>query len=92
VERAVLNCQANVIGMGDIFQSGEARGISRGELELYDDYKDRVTEQWQRFYLGSRLTESQGNVTRAAQKSGMPRQSFQRLMKHLGLKSDDYRV
>ena len=92
IERAVLNCQTNVIGLGDIFQSGEAGETSRGELESYDDYKDRITEQWQLSYLKTRLTESNGNVTEAAKASGMPRQSFQRLMKLLGLKSDDFRV
>ncbi len=92
VERAVLNCQNNLIGLGDIFQSGELGKVSRGDLESYDAYKDRVTEQWQLNYLRTRLTESEGNVTEAAKASGMPRQSFQRLMKILGLKSEDFRL
>ncbi len=92
VERAVLNCQGNVVGLGDNFQSGELGDVSREELGSYEDYKNRVTPQWQASYLQTRLAESQGNITEAAKASGMPRQSFQRLMKHLGMKSEDFRM
>ena len=92
IERAVLNCRGNVIGIGDIFQSGGSGENTKEELGSYDEYKNRVTPQWQESYLRTRLTESQGNITQAAKASGMSRQNFRLLMQQLGLKSEDFRM
>jgi DNA-binding NtrC family response regulator len=90
IERAVLNCSGSIISLGDIFQSGVA-GTTSGGQELYEDAKGRITQQWQEDYISQRLTEAEGNVTEAAKNSGLPRPSFQRIMKSLGLDPDDFR-
>lgn len=90
VERAVLMCSGTVISLGDIFQSGMV-GTSGVEHELYDEAKKRITRGWQLEYFTQRLTESSGNVSEAAKKSSMPRPSFQRIMKEIGLDPDDFK-
>ncbi len=90
VERAVLLCAGSVISLGDIFQSGIV-GCSKGGNEEYDEAKARITEQWQREFITEKLTSTLGNVTEAANLSGLPRPSFQRIMKKLGLDPEDFK-
>jgi len=90
IERAVLICSGPVIGLGDIFQSGIVTAKSSGG-ELYDEAKSRVTRNWQVGYFTQRLTETFGNVTGAAKNSGLPRPSFQRIMKEIGLDPEDFK-
>ena len=90
VERSVLICSGPVISLGDIFQSGMVGQTANGQEE-YDEAKARITEQWQREFITEKLTLTQGNVTEAAKKSGMPRPSFQRIMKNLGLDPEGFK-
>ncbi len=90
VERAVLMCSGPLIGLGDIFQSGMVSSAVGGH-ELYEDAKGRITHQWQEEFFSQRLTETEGNVSEAAKLSGLPRPSFQRIMKALGFDPEDFR-
>ncbi len=92
VERAVLNCQGKVIGVGDIFQSSQSGSPQVETPGLYDDDKLIITQKWQRDYLSARLELCGGNITEAAKASGMPRQSFQRLLKSLNIEAEDFRI
>jgi two-component system response regulator AtoC len=49
--------------------------------------RDRVTRE----YLVALLTEFGGNVTRAAERAGMERESLHRLLRRHGLRSDDFK-
>jgi DNA-binding NtrC family response regulator len=49
--------------------------------------RDRVSRE----YLAALLREFNGNVTRAAERAGMERESLHRLLKRYGLRSDDYK-
>jgi two-component system, NtrC family, response regulator AtoC len=49
--------------------------------------RDRVTRE----YLVALLTEFQGNVTRAAERAGLERESLHRLLRKHGLRSDDFK-
>ena len=55
--------------------------------EVIDQARDRVS----RAYLEALLREFRGNVTRAAERAGLERESLHRLLKKHGLRSDDYR-
>lgn len=44
-----------------------------------------------RSYLVQLLTDAQGNVTHAAEKAGVERESLHRLLKRHGLRAEDYR-
>ncbi|HET9553566.1 MAG TPA: sigma-54 dependent transcriptional regulator [Anaeromyxobacteraceae bacterium] len=55
--------------------------------EAVDEARDRVSRE----YLVALLTELNGNVTRAAERAGMERESLHRLLKKHGLRSDDFK-
>lgn len=50
--------------------------------------RDRLTRE----YLIALLREFQGTVTQAAERAGIERESFHRLMKRHGIRSEDYRT
>ena len=55
--------------------------------EVVEQAQDRVSRE----YLVALLTEFQGNVTRAAARAGIERESLHRLLKRHGLRSDDFK-
>ncbi len=98
VERAVINCQGGLIGLGDMF-GGESSGNGTAadgsgeecETTTLKAATDRAKEMRERRYCSNRLREASGNVSRAAAASGVLRQSFQRKLKDLGLDPDDFK-
>jgi two-component system response regulator AtoC len=57
-------------------------------------YKDAVADARDRFsrdYLVALMTEFAGNVTRAAERAGMERESLHRLLRKHGLRSEDFK-
>ncbi|HEY6003995.1 MAG TPA: sigma-54 dependent transcriptional regulator [Anaeromyxobacter sp.] len=57
-------------------------------------YKDAVAEARDRVsreYLAAIMKEFGGNVTRAAERAGMERESLHRLLRRYGLRSDDFK-
>lgn len=87
VERSVINCSGGMIGLGDMFGEGGRVSVGPGQ---FNEAKDVVVRDWETRYLSARLTETGGNVTRAAELSGMSRQVFQRKLRELGLSSKDF--
>jgi len=57
----------------------------------YRDAKDMVLRSFNKRYIASLLMQTEGNVTLAAQKAGMERQSLQYLMKRHGISSQDFK-
>jgi DNA-binding NtrC family response regulator len=55
----------------------------------YHDAKERVLESFERTYLLEHLKAANGVVTRAAQRAGLPRQSFHRMLRRLGVTPGD---
>ncbi len=99
VERAVAIAAADVIGAEDLPPElaapapGPAPAASAASLASlpYRDAiagaRDRVT----RDYLVALMKEFGGNVTRAAERAGMERESLHRLHRRHGLRSDDFK-
>jgi DNA-binding NtrC family response regulator len=58
---------------------------------LYREAKQAVMQAFNRRFLSLALERSEGNVTRAAEASGLERQSFQQLMRKSGIRSEDFR-
>jgi DNA-binding NtrC family response regulator len=54
---------------------------------VVEQAQDRVSRE----YLAALLTEFHGNVTRAAARAGLERESLHRLLKKHGLRSDDFK-
>ena len=58
----------------------------------YNLAKQRVVEDFSAAYLADALQQNSGNVTAAAQASGMNRQAFQKLMHRFGLAAEKFRT
>ncbi len=83
VARFALQSRARLVGVPDLHPTTEAP-----ELGLpYEEARRRFQEA----YCRRQLAATGGNVTRAAELSGLPRQSFQRLLRRLGIDPAAYR-
>jgi DNA-binding NtrC family response regulator len=96
VERAVAVAQGPVVQLRDLpvdVQGRQEGGLPPEQLatlpyrEAIERARDRVT----RDYLVALLRELEGNVTRAADRAGMARESLHRLLKRYGVRSDDFK-
>ncbi len=96
VERAVAVGQGTSVALRDL--PADVRGTQEGALpaevlaklpyrEAVDLARDRVT----RDYLTALLRELDGNVTKAAERAGMARESLHRLLKRFGVRSEDFK-
>ena len=90
IERAVMLCSGERLSSKELSSllpsvSGEQTGspsLPEEYLHLpYSDAKQKVLEAFTMRYIKSKLATHGGNVTRAAQDSGVPRQHFQQIMK-----------
>jgi two-component system response regulator AtoC len=57
----------------------------------YREAMERAQERASREYLVALLTEFRGNVSRAAMRAGMERESLHRLLKRFSIRSDDFK-
>jgi two-component system response regulator AtoC len=99
VERAVAVATGPVVRAADLpadLGVAPAGAAAAGEpppridvpyREAVDEARDRTSRE----YLVALLTELHGNVTRAAERAGMERESLHRLLKRHGLRSDDFK-
>jgi transcriptional regulator with PAS, ATPase and Fis domain len=71
--------------------------IDRGFAETafierdYKDAKEKTLRQFNHAYIGRLLSETDGNVTRAAKNCGLERQALQQIMRRFGIRADAYR-
>ena len=97
IERAVAVGQGQAIQLRDL--PADVKGSQEGAIpaeqlakmpyrEAVDLARDRVT----RDYLVALLRELDGNVTKAAERAGMARESLHRLLKRYGVRSDDFKT
>ncbi len=97
VERAVAVAGGDVVGVEDLppelaeAPPGAAPAAALAALPYRDaiaEARDRVS----RDYLVALMKEFGGNVTRAAERAGMERESLHRLLRKHGLRSDDFKA
>jgi two-component system response regulator AtoC len=97
VERAVAVAAGEVVAVEDLppelasAPSGGAPAAPLASLPYRDalaEGRDRLT----RDYLVALMSEFGGNVTRAAERAGMERESLHRLLRKHGLRSDDFKA
>jgi DNA-binding NtrC family response regulator len=97
VERAVAVAHGDKIQLRDL--PADVKGTQEGAIpaevlakmpyrEAVDLARDRVT----RDYLTALLRDLDGNVTKAAERAGMARESLHRLLKRYGVRSDDFKA
>jgi DNA-binding NtrC family response regulator len=87
MERAVMLAKGDrigrqeVLGLLDPAQSG-GTGLSEDYLRMpYAKAKEKLLEEFNRHYISSKLVAHSGNVTHAANDSGLPRSYFHELMR-----------
>jgi DNA-binding NtrC family response regulator len=88
IERAALRCTGDTVEVGDLLHGtgGPQFGL------LYDEAKNRVLKTFKKQYLVYQLKLAQGNVGLAAERSGVPRQSFYRMLNESGVNPEAYRA
>jgi two-component system response regulator AtoC len=96
VERAVAVSTGEVVGVADLPPeiAGTAPAAPGGPDLARMPYREAVElarDRISREYLVALMTEFGGNVTRAAERAGMERESLHRLLKRYALRSDDFK-
>jgi DNA-binding NtrC family response regulator len=96
VERAVAIAAGPSVSAKDL--PHDVTGGQAGALPVellakmpYRDAVDLARDRVSRDYLAALLQEFEGNVTRAAERAGVERESLHRLLKRYGLRSDDFK-
>jgi len=95
IKRAVVMSAGAAITIADLgWKPRECvAGLEAEDLSSlpYREAKESVLAQFSTRYLKEALRNTRGNVTRAAQASGLERQSFQQIMRKYGVRSDAFR-
>ncbi|MBI5068088.1 MAG: sigma-54-dependent Fis family transcriptional regulator [Deltaproteobacteria bacterium] len=96
VERAVAVAHGGRVGVKDL--PDDVRGQQEGSLpaeELakmpFRDAVELARDRISRDYLVALLRELEGNVTQAAVRAGVKRESLHRLLKQYGIRAEDFR-
>ena len=85
--RAALEAEASTEG-DDAVKAGEsAVPIELPFREAIEQSRHKATRE----YLVALLRAVRGNVTRAAERASMERESFHRLLRRYGLRAEDFR-
>ena len=104
IQRAMVLCEVEDL-TPDLFEDAPSNVVSLtehqeiappsypsdtfGEGQSYQDAKDTIVREFTVQYLKQRLRECDGNITRAAEQSGMLRPNFKKLMKKFGVEVED---
>ena len=96
IERAVAIAAGRELDIRDL--PAELRGAQVGALPAevlvkmpYHEAMGTARDRISREYLAVLLHEFEGNVTRAAERAGIERESLHRLLKRYGVRSEDYK-
>jgi DNA-binding NtrC family response regulator len=104
IQRAMVLCETEDL-TPDLFEDGPSNIVSLPSSEAehtvtppvpdfsngltYQSAKENVVREFTVMYLQQRLREGDGNITRAAELSGMLRPNFKKLMKRYGVEVED---
>lgn len=97
VIQAILFASGECISPGDLRKNGQepatqcAAGYKDVSNMPYREAKEAVLRSFNADYIGSLLRRTEGNVTRAARKCGLERQSLQQIMRRYDISAEDYR-
>ncbi|MEJ5330492.1 MAG: sigma-54 dependent transcriptional regulator [Desulfobaccales bacterium] len=64
---------------------------ANGDILSYKPAKERLVQDFTQAYVIDLLQKTRGNVSQAAAISGLGRASFQKILRRLGIKPEDYR-
>jgi two-component system response regulator HydG len=96
IERAVAISDGQTVSADALPE--EVRGTQLGHVPAeilvrmpYREAVDHARDRFSRDYLVALMREFGGNVTRAAERAGMERESLHRLLKRYGVRSDNFK-
>jgi DNA-binding NtrC family response regulator len=97
IERAVAVTQGTAIRPEDLPpelsapSDAAAPSASASAALPYREAVEQVRDRFSREYLEALMRDFNGNVTKAAERAGMERETLHRLLKKHGVRSDDFR-
>jgi len=96
IERGVVFCRTSTLELKDLFIDDEESHIQpEFDHELsqlsFRDAKDKMLRFFHEQYIRNLLREHQGNISKAAEASGIQRQYLHRLMKETGIDAEVFR-
>lgn len=95
IERGVIFCQTNTLTPSDLsldVQDPVFPDRAEDTLRMpFKEAKDRVVQVFHHRYIGHILAESDGNISQAAEMAGIQRQYLHRLMKDVGISTEEYK-
>jgi DNA-binding NtrC family response regulator len=95
IKRAVVMSTGSTITLADLgWKTRECVAALESDdlaTRSYREAKEAVLAQFSTRYMEQALEKSDGNVTQAAQASGLERQSFQQIMRKYGIRSESFR-
>jgi two-component system response regulator HydG len=96
VERSAAAASANQIAYRDLPPEVQARPEGTLPMEMlanmpYKDAVETARDRVSRDYLAALMREFSGNVTRAAERAGVERESLHRLLRKYGLHSEEFK-
>ncbi|MBC2709577.1 MAG: sigma-54-dependent Fis family transcriptional regulator [Desulfosarcina sp.] len=97
IERGVIFCSTNTLKLKDLsLDDQHASLFSNLAPDLFRlsfrEAKDKVIHMFHSQYIQTLLSESGGNVSRAADTAGIQRQYLHRLMKEVNIDAEDFKV
>lgn len=97
IERAVILCREKSLTISDLALADEQEAFfpdtEQEVLHLsFKEAKDKMIHMFHWRYIQTLLSQSAGNISRAAQTAGIQRQYLHRLMKETGINADDFRL
>lgn len=95
IERAIAVRRSAQIELADltpeILGTQEPARVERWVTMPYREVVERERERVSRDYLTALMREFHGNVTRAAERAGMERESLHRLLRRYGVRGDEFK-
>ena len=93
--QGILYSAGDEIRIRDLGLSDEPAPVSMMENKFqnlpYKDAKEQTLQHFNAAYIGKLLSDSSGNVSKAARKCELERQALQQIMRRYGIKADGYR-
>ncbi|OQY03379.1 MAG: DNA-binding response regulator [Desulfobacteraceae bacterium 4572_123] len=93
--QGILYSAGDEIRIRDLGLSDEPAPVSMMENKFqnlpYKDAKEQTLQRFNAAYIGKLLSDSSGNVSKAARKCELERQALQQIMRRYGIKADGYR-
>jgi DNA-binding NtrC family response regulator len=97
IERGVIFCRSDTLEIKDIFSAPveNRKNDTATDPDIFSmpfrEAKEAAITEFYRRYIRGLLSDSDGNISRAAEKAGIQRQYLHRLIKEAGLEAESFK-